>query len=203
MRSFTGRVLRPLLSALVVLGCAEGTPPTQPTEFERGRVVTPPRVSADVAPTSGTGTIYACFIIGKGIVYRIKVEGAPDECAKNDVAFTIDQGVPGPEGPTGPQGPQGEVGPQGPGGPITGMTYYAAGVTLPSTGQFTATCPAGKSVLHFGWDIPAGSTASPTQIWRSRPSIGVGQMLWLFGAAAGTQYSFFWTCVNADPYAIG
>ena len=203
MCDYPQRVLRPLLSALVVLGCAEGAPPTQPSGGAEGVLAAAPRASSELTPTAGTGMIYACFIVGKGIVYRIKVAGTPDECAKNDVQFTIDQGVPGPEGPEGPQGPQGEVGPRGPGGPVSGMTYHTAAVTLPASGQFSATCPAGKSVFHFGWDIPPGSTASPIQISRSRPSIGVGQMLWLFAAAPGTQYNFFWTCVFAEPYTIG
>ena len=203
MRSPLSRAPGPLLSALVVLACSEGTPPTQPNGAEPGRAVSVPRASAEVIPTSGTGTIEACFIIGKGIVYRIKVDGAPGECAKNDVAFTIDQGVPGPQGPIGPEGPQGDVGPQGPAGPIDGVTYHSQNVQLPLDGQFRATCAAGKSVMNFGWEIPTASTAVSSQIWRDRPTFGSGQIGWLFGAAAGTTYNFYWTCALANAPTLG
>ena len=202
MRSVSD-LLRPAVTGLVLLGCSDGSPPTQPDDAEGRRSASPPRVSADVVPASGTATIYACYIVGKGIVYRIKVHGAPNECAKNDVEFTIDQGVPGPEGPRGPEGPQGTVGPQGAAGPIDGVSHHAANVTLPADRQFRATCPAGKSVLNFGWEIPSGSTASPTQIWRNRPAITATQTEWLFGAATGTVYNFFWTCAFANSPTIG
>jgi hypothetical protein len=90
-------------------------------------------VSAPVSAQTTTDPImYACYVPLTGTVYRIKTQGAPDECTqpkgKNNgmghqdhVQFTFNEkgnvGPMGPAGPIGPAGPQGAIGPMGPAGP--------------------------------------------------------------------------------------
>ena len=202
MVAHSARHARAVLTAVALLGCSEGAPPTEPTNAPI--IATMPKEMADVVVSDLPSTIYACVIAGKGLIYRIKVEGAPTECAKGDIPFSwVPGGVPGPEGPQGPQGPQGIQGPQGPGGPITGLTFHSEAVTLPADGRWRATCEAGKSVVSFGWEIPPlTSTAFASQIKAARPSINGTQVVWGFVAAPGTLYVFYWTCANSEPYTI-
>ena len=201
---FSARALRPAIAATALLACAEGAPPTQPVDVTP--LATIPKGSADVIVADLPSTIDACLIAGKGLIYRIKTQGAPDECAKNDIAFSwVAAGVPGPQGPMGPQGPQGSPGAQGPAGAalLTGSTFHSQGVTLPADGRFLTSCPAGKSVVNFGWDIPFGtSTAQASQIRGVRPAFNGTQITWGFVAAPGTLYQFYWTCANAEPAAL-
>jgi hypothetical protein len=202
MASFPAHSARALVAAALLLACADARP-TQPGT----RATAEPWGSSGASPdvvseTTGLpSTIYACYIPGKGLIYRIKTEGAPDECAGHDIEFSwANQGIPGPQGPAGPQGPQGEEGPPGPAGSValSGLTFHSEGVTLPSDGRFRADCPAGKSVVNFGWEIPLGSTAAASQIKRNRPASDGSAVFWIFQAAPGTFYVFYWTCANAD-----
>jgi hypothetical protein len=200
--AISARHLRPVVAGIALLGCAEGSPPTQPVDAPI--IATVPKAMADVIVADLPATIYACVVSGKGIIYRVNVAGAPDQCAKGDIAFSwVPGGVPGERGPEGPQGPQGDAGPQGPGGPITGLTFHSEAVTLPSDGRWRATCEAGKSTVTFGWEIPTStSTAVASQIKGSRPALVGNQALWGFQAAPGTLYVFYWTCANADAATV-
>lgn len=202
MVAHSARYARAVIASVVLLGCSEGAPPTQPVNAPI--IATMPKEMADVVTADLPSTIYACAISGKGIIYRINVPGAPDECAKGDIAFSwVPGGVQGPEGPQGPQGPQGIQGPQGPGGPITGLTFHSVALALPEDGRFRATCETGKSVVSFGWEIPTQtSTAQASQIKAVRPFISGTQVLWLFAAAPGTVYAFYWTCANSEAYTV-
>jgi hypothetical protein len=197
--ALSARHFRPVVAAIALLGCAEGSPPTQPNDAPV--IATMPKEMADVIVADLPSTIYACVVSGKGLIYRIKVPGGPTECAKGDIAFSwVPGGVPGPEGPRGPEGPQGIQGVQGPGGPITGLTFHSEGVTLPADGRWRATCEAGKSVVTFGWEIPFGtSNAVASQIKGARPALVGTQVVWGFQAAPGTVYVFYWTCANSEP----
>jgi hypothetical protein len=52
-------------------------------------------------------------------------------------------------------------------------------------------------VISFGYEIPVGSTATTSQIGGNRPTLANGQALWVFIAATGTDYVFYWTCADA------
>jgi hypothetical protein len=110
-------------------------------------------------------------------MYRIKTSDTLAECDKKDIQFSwTDHGS----------------------GPISGVIFASDAATIPSDGRYRAVCPAGKSVMNFGWEIPSNSTASSTQIRGNRPTLNSGQALWVFIAAPGTGYVFYWTCADAD-----
>lgn len=203
MFAIPARRLRPFVAGIIVLGCADATPPTQP--MNAPIIGAMPTAMADVIAADLPSTIYACVLSGKGLIYRVNVAGAPDQCSKGDLAFSwVPGGVPGATGPQGPQGvpgPQGLPGAQGPGGPMTGVTFHSESVTLPADGRWRSTCEAGKSTVTFGWEIPVGSsTAQASEIKGARPAlITGGQVVWGFRAAPGTLYVFYWTCANSEP----
>ena len=68
------------------------------------------------------GVMYACYVPASGVVYRIRIDDAPNECrSARHVEFSWNaQGPAGADGAPGPQGPagaNGAPGPQGPAGP--------------------------------------------------------------------------------------
>ena len=141
-----------------------------------GRATTDIIVTTESTPT----TFYACYVPGKGTLYRIKTSDTPSACEKKDVEFswTTDLGS----------------------APIRGIEFNSAAVTLPSDGRYIAQCPEGKSMMNFGWEIPSGtSTASASQIRANRPALISGRVAWGFVAAPGTTYVFYWNCADADP----
>ena len=175
--------VRTLAGAALILACADGaSTPTQQVSA-RSTGLAPSTRSADlgVTPQATVNLIYACYVPDKGTMYRIKTADTQSECAKKDVEMSWqDQGT----------------------GNIAGIVFASASVTLPSDGRYIATCPAGKSVMNFGWEIPSNSTATASQILGNRPAVGVGQLNWGFHAAGGTQYVFYWSCADADPYTL-
>lgn len=175
--------IRALAGAALLLACADGaSTPTQQLSA-RSTTLAPSARSADLAvtPQATPNVIYACYVPDKGTMYRIKTADTMSACDKKDVEMSWqDQGT----------------------GNITGIVFASAAVTLPSDGRYLATCPAGKSVMNFGWEIPPNSTANASQIVGNRPAVGAGQLTWGFHAAAGTNYVFYWNCADADPYTL-
>ena len=176
------RFTRALATALIVLGCSESTPPTQPVNRTSDVRVGLTRPSGDVTPaTVSTTVFYACYVPDKGAVYRIKTADTPAQCEKKDVEFSwTDAGSSA--------------------GLINGLTLHSQNVTLPSDGRFFATCPAGQSVVNFGSEIPAGQSA--TAVFGSRPAINGSQIFWGFHGVASAVWNFYWTCADAAAATI-
>lgn len=178
-RALSTRLSRAVLGGALLVACSDGTQPTQPSA--RRAVVPSSIASGDVVATTEatSGTFTACYVPSKGTIYLIKTSDTPSECDKKDVEFswTTDQGS----------------------APIRGIEFNSAVVTLPSDGRYIAQCPAGKSVMNFGWEIPAGSTATASQIRANRPALILGRAAWGFVAAPDTRYVFYWNCADADP----
>ena len=172
------RVGRFVLGSALLVACSDGARTTEPT---RGRAFSSGERarSADVitATTITPTTLYACYVPDKGTMYRIKTSDTPADCDKKDVQFSwTDHGS----------------------GPISGLIFASAVVTMPVSGRYFASCPTGKSVISFGYEIPVGSTATTSQIRGNRPTLANGQALWVFVATTGTDYVFYWTCGDAD-----
>lgn len=74
--------------------------------------------SADREPAAvEAGTLHACYVPSSGVVYRIRIDGAPSACRSNrHVEFAWN--AVGPQGPRGPAGEDGAPGAQGPAGPV-------------------------------------------------------------------------------------
>ena len=177
---------------------------TRPTSF---RPTLPPLAGAlvalalvVVAAPAGAQTIEACYVPASGSVYLIKQPGTPTECnssAHKQITLTA-TGPAGPTGPQGPAGPTGPTGPTGPSGPLSGLEFKSAAATVVASGTanfgiFFATCPTGKSVMNFGYDPSQGNTGA---FFFSRPAINGKQVTWGFGAPTGSQWTFYWTCVD-------
>ena len=176
----TASSVRVLLGFLLVAACSDRSSPTQPA---RSTAAPSAKPTADVAIGTAVTpeTIYACYVVAKGTMYRIKTSDTAAECEKKDIQFSwTDHGS----------------------GPISGIIFASDAATLPSDGRYRAVCPAGKSVMNFGWEIPVNSTASSTQIKANRPAINGPQVVWGFVAAPNTSYVFYWTCADADPYTL-
>ena len=160
-----------------LVACSDGSATTQPTAAG-ARTPGARKPSADVGiatPTAAT-VIYACYVPGKGTMYRIKTSDTPAECDKKDVEFSWTERS----------------------GSIEGVVFASASVTLPSDGRYIAQCPDGKSVLNFGWEITINSTGTTSQILSNRPTLTGGRTLWVFRAAPGTTYAFYWNCVAME-----
>ena len=172
------RLTRTVFAGVALVACADSNPPTQPAARVPTLPANAPAVAADVSVQATPTTIYACYTPGKGDMYRIKTADTPVACEKKDVEFSwVDQ----------------------PTGAISGLTFASASVTLTGDGRYFASCPAGQSVMNFGYEIPVTSTATTSQILLNRPTLTGGRTLWVFRAAVGTGYVFYWTCVNAEP----
>ena len=173
------RISRAVFGGALLMACADATPPTQPREI----AVKPRagRAATDVVPTTETApaTLFACYVPGKGTVYRIKTADTPAECDRKDVQFSVtsDRGS----------------------APIKGIEFHSAQVTLNSTGRIGIACVEGKFLVNFGWEIPGNSTATASQIRANRPTLVSGAGRWLFVAEPATIYIFYWNCADADP----
>ncbi len=159
-----------------LVACSDGSATTQPAA---GGAVSPGRKpSTDVGiatPTAAT-VIYACYVAGKGTMYRIKTSDTPAECDKKDVEFSWTERS----------------------GSIEGVVFASAAATLPSDGRYFAECPDGKSVLNFGYEITINSTGTTSQILSNRPTLSGGRTGWVFRAAPGTTYVFYWNCAPME-----
>jgi hypothetical protein len=170
-----------LLAAATLFACAESDPPTQPV----ARVPGPGGVTAPTADVATTAelpsTISACYVPGKGSIYRIKTADTPSVCNKKDVEFSwVDRPVRA----------------------VAGLTFHSEAITIPADGRFLSGCPAGESVINFGWEIPINSTAQASQIKAVRPRTNGGQIGWGIQATPGTAYVLYWTCAPADPLTL-
>ena len=176
------RVTRSVAATLIVLGCSESTPPTQPVNRAADVRVGVPRSSGDVTTaTVSTTVLYACYVPDKGTVYRIKTADTPAECEKKDVQFSwSDAGTSA--------------------GLINGLTLHSETATLPGAGRFFAGCPTGQSVVNFGYELPAGQ--SLTVVYGSRPAINGNQINWAFHGVPGATWSFYWTCADASAASV-
>ena len=178
MFSRSARVSRVILSTVILVACSDGSTPTQPTaahtrSVDSRKAVADGVIGALVTPT----VIYACYVPQKGTMYRIKTSDTQQECDKKDVQFSwTDQGS----------------------AAIRGIVFASSAATLPDNGRFFASCPDGKSVMNFGWEIPSNSTATASQIRGNRPTLVSGRSLWVFIAAPQTAYVFYWNCADAD-----
>jgi hypothetical protein len=138
------------------------------------------KASGDVATAALPTVIYACYVVDKGSIYRIKAEGTPTECEKKDVEFSWTD-------------------PGSTAGLITGLTFHSAAVTVPAIGRVNFGCEEGQSIINFGYEPAAGNTTQPSS---SRPTFTTVGIRWAFFAAVGTQWSFYWTCANAAPAVL-
>jgi hypothetical protein len=182
--TLTTRAARTGLTAIVLLGCSEGAPPTQPAD--RAPATPAVRVpamtsSADIGTSAlATTTLYACYIPGKGLVYRIKTDGTPTECAKSDVQFSWTD--PGANA-----------------GLITGLTFHSANLAVPEIGRLNFGCSDGQSLINFGYEAAPGNNTQPRG---SRPTFTTLGIRWQFTATVGTEWNFYWTCANAAPAVV-
>jgi hypothetical protein len=177
MFSPAARLIRAAITGVALVACADSNPPTQPVARSPERVATLPTVAADISTASTPTTIYACYVVGKGAMYRIKTADTPAACEKKDVEFSWTDS---------------------PASKISGLIFASAVVTLPSSGRYVATCPEGKSLINFGAEIPLNSTTSPSDIIGNRPALVEGKIAWGFHATPGTSWVFYWTCADAE-----
>ena len=180
MATRTDYAVRAGFAVLVMIACSEGSQPTQPSaRIAEGRV-SAARPSADVVGAADLpSAITACYVAKKGTIYRIKTADTANECAKGDIEFSWEAQ---------------------PSRAVAGLTFHGEGVTLPADGRHTVQCPAGQSVINFGWEIPFGtSTAQPGELRGVRPALIQGRVAWGIQAAPGTRYVLYWTCAPADP----
>ena len=172
----SSRLARTALVCGLAMACSDGAGTTQPTTgtMTPGARKASPDVS--IATSTVATEIFACYIPGKGAMYRIKTSDTPAECDRKDVQLSWTDRS----------------------GAIEGVVFAAASVTLPSDGRYIASCPDGKSVLNFGYEIPSNSTATTSQIIGNRPAISGGKATWGFHATAGTSYVFYWICAPME-----
>ena len=180
MTAFTTRVGYSTTAMVLFLGCSEGAPPTQPAErAETPRAASVPAMAprTDVASAALPTVISACYVDGKGTIYRIKAAGTPTACDKKDTEFTwTDPGATA--------------------GLITGLTFHSASTTIPTGGRINFACDEGQSVINFGYEPLPGNDTQPRA---SRPTLTSVGIRWVFVGTAGTEWVFYWTCANAAP----
>ena len=182
MSVISARATRAAGMAFIVLGCSESTPPTQPVNRTPDARAGVTRPTGDVAPTTTSSTVlYACYVPDKGAIYRIKTADTPAQCEKKDVEFSwTDAGSSA--------------------GLINGLTLHSASATLPADGRYFADCPAGQSIVNFGYQVPAGQPA--TTVFGSRPAINGTHISWGFQGVAGSVWTFYWTCADAAAASV-
>lgn len=171
------RLIRAAITGVALVACADSNPPTQPVARSPERVATLPTVAGDVSVLTAPTIISACYVVGKGTMYRIKTADTPSSCEKKDVEFSWTDS---------------------PASKISGLIFASASVTLTSSGRYIATCPEGKSLINFGADIPLNSSSSPSDILGNRPALIEGRIGWGFHATPGTSWVFYWTCADAE-----
>ena len=108
--------------------------------------------------------IYACYIPGPGVVYR--VDGPDDACrGETHVAFNWNsEGPAGADGADGDDGEQGPTGADGADGGLAGHELVLANFTIPDidpgvTFEQDLFCPGSKLVLGGGGRILGGSAS--------------------------------------------
>jgi hypothetical protein len=180
MFPLAARFTRAAITSVVLVACADSTPPTQPASVASASQPTRPTMPAvlsDVGVAATPTTLYACYTPGKGSMYRIKTADTPAECEKKDIQFSWTDS---------------------PSRAIAGVVFASASATLPADGRYFPACPDGKSVLNFGPEITVNSTGTTAQILSNRPTLSGGKIGWVFRAAAGTTWVFYWTCADVE-----
>jgi hypothetical protein len=172
----SSRFTRTALGCILVMACSDGPGTTQPTTSAMSPGARKPSTDVSITAVTSATEIFACYVVGKGAMYRIKTSDTPAECDKKDVQFSWTERS----------------------GAIEGVMFASAAVTLPSDGRYIASCPDGKSVLNFGYEIPVNSTATTSQIIGNRPAISSAKATWGFHATGGTSYVFYWTCAPME-----
>jgi len=144
--------------------------------------ITTPRVMRTQTPNPESTVIYACYVPGSGLVYRVKETHLKPSCsAPGHVLFSWNaQGPAGPPGPPG-GGAAGVLCPEGQflrgfddaGAPVCAepspsITVIAAASPMsgvsPLMVQFDCRVAGGDGVLTFAWNFGDGSTASSRMV---------------------------------------
>ena len=174
------------LVALLVPACEKVAPPPTALQTPMADVSqATPQPTTAITPS----TLFACYISGSGVVYRIQTPGAPDACHSSvHVQFSWNE-----QGPAGPAGPPGPPGPPGPTGPAatTNVQYISA----QAEGVVRAFCPAGTKVTGGGGssESTVGGAANQGKLHQSFPISDAT------GAIAFGTTAIGWQVASSDP----